>query len=287
MLIHEVCKRCGLTRKAVEYYEGKELVKTRVLENKYREFSETDVERLEKIAILRKLGLSIEEIRVVLTDGISALQKVINKNTRQIENLKAKLELAEKLVQNQDWDAARCQLEVLDIKASILERMTDVFPGYYGKFMSLHFAAYLKEPIVTKGQQEAFRTIVDFLDHANFQIPIELQEYIDEAAENLGGDFVNGLSHNMESVFGNTEQYIADNKEVLEQYLQFKQSEEYKNSPIYRYQQLLEEFNSVGGYYDIFIPAMKRLSKSYREYCLKMEKANEIFMESFSAYFHN
>lgn len=40
----------------------------------------------------------------------------------------------------------------------------------------------------------------------------------------------------------------------------FKQSDEYKNLPVYKIQALLKEFNRTSGYYDIFIPAMKKLS---------------------------
>lgn len=38
MLINEVCRRCGLTKKAVEYYVEQELLTPLVLENGYRDF---------------------------------------------------------------------------------------------------------------------------------------------------------------------------------------------------------------------------------------------------------
>lgn len=36
----------------------------------------------------------------------------------------------------------------------------------------------------------------------------------------------------------------------------FKQSDEYKNSPAYKIQELYATFNQESGYNDIFIPAM-------------------------------
>ncbi|MBV0897412.1 MerR family transcriptional regulator [Faecalibacterium prausnitzii] len=48
MLINEVCKRCGLTKKAIEYYEEQGLTRPQIMENGYRVFSEDDVIQLNK-----------------------------------------------------------------------------------------------------------------------------------------------------------------------------------------------------------------------------------------------
>ena len=60
MLINKVCKKCRLTKKAIEYYAEQSLVHPETLENGYRNFSAADIERLKKIAILRRLGLSVQ-----------------------------------------------------------------------------------------------------------------------------------------------------------------------------------------------------------------------------------
>lgn len=46
MLINEVCKECKLTKKAIEYYEEQRLVQPQVLENGYRDFSDSEINRL-------------------------------------------------------------------------------------------------------------------------------------------------------------------------------------------------------------------------------------------------
>jgi len=51
MLINEVCKRCGLTKKAIEYYEEQGLTRPQIMENGYRVFSEDDVIQLNKIEL--------------------------------------------------------------------------------------------------------------------------------------------------------------------------------------------------------------------------------------------
>ena len=44
MLVNEVCKKCSLTKKAIEYYVEQGLVSPQIQENGYRVFSEEDVE---------------------------------------------------------------------------------------------------------------------------------------------------------------------------------------------------------------------------------------------------
>ena len=55
MLINEVCTKCKLTKKAVEYYGKQGLITPVVMENGYRQFSDDDVMRLKKIATLRSI----------------------------------------------------------------------------------------------------------------------------------------------------------------------------------------------------------------------------------------
>ena len=66
MLINEVCKRCGLTKKAIEYYEEQGLTRPQIMENGYRAFSEDDVIRLNKITVLRGLGISVSAMSTPL-----------------------------------------------------------------------------------------------------------------------------------------------------------------------------------------------------------------------------
>ena len=67
MLINEVSKLANLTKKAIEYYCKLEFVVPRVLENGYRDFLPDDIERFKQVGILRKLGLSTQETKDVLT----------------------------------------------------------------------------------------------------------------------------------------------------------------------------------------------------------------------------
>lgn len=73
----------------------------------------------------------------------------------------------------------------------------------------------------------------------------------------------------------NPDNFLSDNNEMLEQYLAYKVTDEYKNSPAYKIMELMKEFNCTNGYYDVFIPALKKLSNSYSEYYQQLEIANK------------
>ena len=79
MRIKEVESRTGLTAKAIRLYESKGLLKpARETENDYRDYTEEDVARLKTIAILRKLDLSVAEIKE-WTDGQTGLSDLLHR----------------------------------------------------------------------------------------------------------------------------------------------------------------------------------------------------------------
>ncbi len=280
MLINEVCKKCRLTKKAVEYYIEQGLISPDIMENGYRDFSQDDVEQLKKISVLRKLGLAVLDIRKALNDhsGI-ALHSVSQLKDLEIEDLKLRQELTQKLAQDGNWEYVRMQLEALEKKKTILQKLLDCFPGYYGKCIALHFAPYLNEPITTDEQQEAFETIVNYLDSVDFIVPEDLQEYVDEVTKNYDKRLLGEITANLEKAIQNPEQYMANNKKTLSMYNLVKRTKLYKQSAAYRLQELLKKFCEESGYNDVFIPAMQRLSNTYREYHAALEKADKVFRE--------
>lgn len=283
MLINEVCKRCVLTKKAVEYYEGQDLIHPQIMENGYRVFSEDDVVRLNKIAVLRGLGISVSDIKTVLAENDHlSFQTICDRKELELSDIQAKQQLLYTLARNQNWENARVQLRRLETKQSILSRLLDRFPGYFGKFISLHFAPYLNERIVTDEQQDAFETIIDFLDGVNIVIPDDLKEYLEDVAKTVDlVDVSKKAAASVAAAIQDPEQYLKDNREMLERYEGIKASDAYKNTPGYRLQELFAQLNRENGYNDIFIPAMRRLSSSYREYYEKLLKANEAFLKSY------
>jgi len=72
-------------------YTEQGLISPIILENGYRDFSKNDVEQLKKISVLRKLGISVEEIKEVLDDETGAmLQKLSVQKELNVQREQAK-----------------------------------------------------------------------------------------------------------------------------------------------------------------------------------------------------
>ena len=277
MLINQVSKTTGLTKKAIEYYTSQGLVSPSVLNNGYRDYSENDIGALNKISILRKLNLGTDEIKTILSDkSNTAMQVVSVRKELDFQRESAKNITLGKLSSGKSYSEISAELQALDNSKTVTEKLLEAFPGYYGRFICLHFARFLNEPIRTESQQTAYETIISFLDNAPpLNLPEDLQEYLIESTKHIGTAQIKDMVESTKKSIENPDNFLSANKEVLEQYLAFKQSEEYKNSPAHKSMKLIKEFNSTSGYYDIFIPALKKLSSSYAEYYRRLEAANK------------
>lgn len=277
MLINEVSKLTNLTKKAIEYYVTQKLVNPKILPNGYRDFNEADVECLKSIYFFRKLGLSIEEIRCVLADeSNNTLQKILLKKELIIKREQANIAMIGELIHGKICDELSLELETIEKSLTVTDKLLEAFPGYYGRFICLHFARFLNEPITTAVQQTAYEEIIEFLDNVPvLEFDEDLQSFILESTNQITFESIHEVMENTMKSIEDPDKFLSENKEVIEQYLAYKQSEEYKDSSIYKFQKILKEFNQTSGYYDVFIPAMKKLSASYSEYYKQLEMANE------------
>lgn len=283
MFINEVCKTCALTKKAVEYYIAQGLVAPSVQENGYRDFSDADIERLKKISVLRGLGISAAELQKILSVqhemGDAALKAISDRKRMEIAVMQEKRQLLQELSRTQDWDLVQEKLRQLQNKQSVLARLQEAFPGYYGNYICQHFAPYLNEPVETQEQQEAFETILDFLDRVHLELPADLQAYYCEVTAAYDDTIMEAVDAKVKSAYGDMERFLAENREAIEAYMKYKASEAYQSSNAFRLEQELKQFISASGYYEVFLPAMCRLSKSYREYRKMMMNANQRFVQ--------
>lgn len=62
MTIKEIEQELGVPRATVRFYEKENLIHPKRSGNSYRAYSEEDVAALKKVIILRKIGLSVQEI---------------------------------------------------------------------------------------------------------------------------------------------------------------------------------------------------------------------------------
>ena len=115
MTIKEVEARTGLSRSNVRYYEKEELIApSRNERNGYRDYSEKDVENIKKIAYLRTLGISIEDIRDVISEK-KALYEVIGHQNEilkdQILEFKKAKAMCEKMLNEESLSYEKLQVE--------------------------------------------------------------------------------------------------------------------------------------------------------------------------------
>lgn len=283
LLISEASKITDLTKKAIEYYTEQDLISPAILENGYRDFRENDVEKLKKISVLRKLGISTGEIKEVLADKTGGmLQKLSVQKELNVQREQAKKSILDKLSCGKSYAEINRELKAIEQGTTITEKLLLAFPGYYGRFICLHFAQFLNEPITTSQQKSAYQEIIAFMDSTpSLRFPQDLQDYLVEATKHISAENVTEMIAKTKKSIENPDKFLSENKEMLEQYLAFKQSEEYKNSPVYKIQSLLKKFHSTSGYYDVFIPAMKRLSPSYAEYYRQLEVADKKLLQRY------
>ena len=288
MLINEVAKLSNLTKKAVEYYTEQGLICPNILENGYRDFSEQDMEILKKIALFRRLGLSIFEIKSVLANP-DELKSILYKKTLELEQEKVKQDILKRLCNGESLEKLEQEINNINSKSIIIKKLMELFPSYYGKFICLNFSRYLTGKIETNEQMEAFKEIIDFFDNVpDIEIPKDLQEYLDEYLEKYSSEEwqekMNSIIQAKDENIRNIDEFVRKNKEVLDQYNEYKKTEEFKNSPANRLMELMKQVCATNGYYEKFIPAMRKLSPLYNEYYEQMIKANEQFIKNYPEY---
>ena len=288
MLINEVAKQCGITKKAVQYYVEQHMVNPYILENGYKDFTAEDVEIIKRIVLYRRLGLSIPDIKKVL-EKKDNVKSILYQRTLDMEREKIRHSILKKIAEGEFVENLSSEINEINSKSVIIKRLLDLFPSYYGKFISLNFSRYLTEPIETEEQKNAFQEIIEFFDNVpDMTIPIPLQEYLDQYLELYSGEEVtekiNSILQEKQEAVQDINSFVDNNKEILDAYHSFKQTEEYKSSPAYQLMELMKEFCSSSGYYDVFIPAMRRLSPLYNEYYEQMLRANEEFIKKHPEY---
>lgn len=101
MKIKEVIEKTGLTDRAIRLYIDEGLAAPSIAESysgrKRIEFSESDVERLKNVAMLRKAGFSIADIKSI-TDNKETVKEIVENFIEQTENnIAHETEIVEKL----------------------------------------------------------------------------------------------------------------------------------------------------------------------------------------------
>ena len=102
MKINQVEELTGISKKNIRFYEEQELIRpNRDPANGYREYSLADVEDLNRIKLLRKLGISCEDIRRIQNGSLSfgeCMDHHIISLSHRRQDLEHNQEICEKLM---------------------------------------------------------------------------------------------------------------------------------------------------------------------------------------------
>ena len=96
MKIKEIEERSGMSRANIRFYESEGLIAPARDTNGYRDYSEADLEILQRIKLLRTLRISLEEIKAI-ANGQHDLVEALDAHLLTLENEKLQVEQAQKL----------------------------------------------------------------------------------------------------------------------------------------------------------------------------------------------
>ncbi len=121
MTIKEVEERTGLARSNVRFYEKEKLIEpSRNASNGYRDYSEKDIEDIKKIAYLRTLGISVEDIRSIVS-GKLLLYDAIEKQCTVLQGEIADLGKARVMCERMLAEDERVDFDGLKVEKYVTE----------------------------------------------------------------------------------------------------------------------------------------------------------------------
>ena len=208
---------------------------------------------------LGRAGLYLEDLFVLKEYRGRGYGKALLRELARIaldRDVYKRQELLDTLAEDGDFDRATRQMDALESKRSILSRLLTCFPGYYGQYLSLHFGAFLGEPITTQAQQDAFSTVIAFLDSVELKLPQDLREMLEEASQGMDDAFLSIQAAHMRQLAKDPAQYLDDHRPSLEAYMEYLRAADYHASPVYQLRQALIDFSRQSGYESVFLPEM-------------------------------
>lgn len=123
MTIKEVEQITGLTRSNIRFYEKEKLISPdRNASNGYRDYSEEDVRTIKKVAYLRTLGISVEDIRRIsrneadLYEVVKAQRQSLDQQLSELENAKLMCERMLSSYNKIDYENLDIEEYVADVK---------------------------------------------------------------------------------------------------------------------------------------------------------------------------
>lgn len=282
MRIHEAAKAVGCTQRAIKFYEEKGLLpRVPRSENGYRDYSEKDIARLHEIQAYRKLGISLSDIRNLLTgDKQAQLALILAQKKEDAAAQQKEIEALEDFLQQSD---AKQLNETIDF-ASIAEAMRSQLPGCFGAYLAEHFAPYLQTPITTEEQKDAYMRVLDFWDRPDLSLPL-LYRLSMLAARLLPPANPQAMDASLQALLSPDEETY---ERICTQTLRIVRMREHpllRLNPVEALKRRMMRSLRDCGYYDLFIPQLKRLSPAYRAYHDALTALNDRLCHDLGLYY--
>lgn len=267
MQINEVTQQVDLSKRAIKYYEEQGLLTVKKDSNGYRNYTEKNLTTLKEIAVYRKLGINISDIKQLLkSKDTQLLETIYEQKASDLHLQQEQLEALRSYIQDHNVDRI---YESVDYQ-TIAQALQDMIPGFYGYYFMNHFMPYLQIPITTKEQQIAYENIIQFWDNTTIRIPLfmKLMNFIFYRFTPKASmeQMVSRMESQIQQYLNPSEKEYKKLKEQTLRNVKLKNSLFYKYHPIFISQRKFMKQLQKQGYNDIFIPNMIALSPKYKEY---------------------
>lgn len=270
MLVNEILKEVGMTRRAIKYYEEKGLLSIKKDTNGYRNYTDEDVKVLKKISVYRKLGISIEDIKKLLANNDKGiLISIYNQKLQEKQLQESELEALKDFIDNGNPDKAN---EVLDYK-TIESAIKSMFPDEaWAEYLNSHFKPFLNVRIKTSEQKQALKNILEYCENTTLKTPFMMK---------LGIKLASGITSETRTA----DEMIAYYRDMSDEEYEKLKADVLKGaklkSGIMKYhpafiaqRKMMKEYQDKG-YNDVFIPNLMVLSPKYGEYKRALDTVND------------
>lgn len=286
MRIKEAAQAVGCTSRAVKFYEEKGLLPAVSRgANGYRDYTDEDIRRLHEIQAYRKLGIGLEDIRRLLNSGDqAALSAILEKKRSELSARQEELAALEAYIQNPDPQLLDESIDFPSIAAAMRAQL----PGFFGEYCVSHFAPYPTHRITTEEQREAYAAILAFWDQPKLRLPLGLSL----STLLMRMTRKTGISAGQAAADAQIAAMLHPSEEVYARIkAQTLRTVRLRENPLVRYsppewmkRRMMRRLQDCG-YNDIFIPAMKRLSPSYRAYHDALDALNDRLCRDLGLYY--
>ena len=280
MLLNEIIKEVGMTKRAVKYYEEKGLLTVNKDNNGYRNYSKQDVDTLKKISVYRKLGIGIKDIQKLLkTDNKSILLHIYQEKLQDHVLQNSELKALKQFIDDGNADKAN---ELLDYQ-TVENAIESLLPGKeWANYFKSHFKPFLNIKLITPEQKQALQNILEYCDKTTLKIPFMMQ---------IGMKIANTVSQESKSA----DEMIAYYRDMNENEYNKLKERVYagvkmktgimKYHPSFIAQRKMQKELQNKGYNDIFLPNLMVLSPKYAEYKKSFDALNNRICSELGLYY--